>query len=56
VKKVLEGASADHRLAKQFAKLIREGKSAREAGRMIAEQYAMPFNTVVQIITKVRNG
>lgn len=55
-KKVLEGTSADHRLAKQFAKLIREGKSAKEAGSLIAEQYAMPFNTVVEIITKVRNG
>lgn len=55
-KKVLEGTSADHRLAKQFAKLIREGKSAKQAGKLIAEQYAMPFNTVVEIITKVRNG
>lgn len=55
-KKVLEGASADHLLARQFTKLIREGKSAKKAGQMIAEQYAMPFNTVVEIITKVRNG
>jgi hypothetical protein len=55
-KKVLEGASADHRLAKQFAGLLREGKSPRDAAQQIAETYAMDVSTVVGIITKVKKG
>lgn len=54
--KKLDESSADVRLVKEFAGLIREGKSAGQAAKLIAEGYALDIATVAEIITKVKKG
>jgi hypothetical protein len=54
--KKLDESSADVRLTKEFAGLIRKGKSPAIAARMIAESYALDVSSVVEIITAVKKG
>lgn len=53
-KAIREGA--DRRLTREFSKLLREGKSAGEAAKSLAETYAIDIGTVAKIITKVTKG
>jgi hypothetical protein len=55
-KKVLENASADVRLTREFAGLLREGKSLKSALNMIAESYAIDVKTVANIVTAVKKA
>lgn len=55
-KKMLESASADVRLTREFAGLLREGKSLKSALNMIAESYAIDVQTVANIVTAVKKS
>lgn len=47
-KKILE--SPDAIVARQYAKMIREGKSAKAAAKVLTETYAIDISTLVEII------
>lgn len=51
---VLEGVSADHQLTREFAGLIREGKTVSDALGLIAESYAIDPATVAEIVTTIK--
>lgn len=53
---VFEGVSADHRLTREFAGLIREGKAVKVALNIVAEAYAMEPSAVAEIITSVKKS
>lgn len=48
--------SSDSRIAREFSKLLREGKDVSRAARMIAETYAISVSTVSKIIGKAVKG